>query len=136
MTNVTIRIDSQETRLLLTRAPQRINRALRAAMEDATVLLLREQQTYPAQRPGSKYRRTNMLRRSWSRRIRQEGSSLVGEVGSNEGMAPYHRRVQDATQQASIHRGRWTNTVQETTRRNQATIQRYFDRRLREEFSR
>jgi len=136
MTNVTIQIDSQETRLLLTRAPQRINRALRAAMEDATVLLLREQQTYPAQRPGSKYRRTNMLRRSWSRRIRQEGSSLVGEVGSNEGMAPYHRRVQDATQQASIHRGRWTNTVQETTRRNQATIQRYFDRRLREEFSR
>jgi len=136
MTNVTIQIDSQETRLLLTRAPQRINRALRAAMEDATVLLLREQQTYPAQRPGSKYRRTNMLRRSWSRRIRQEGSSLVGEVGSNEGMAPYHRRVQDATEQASIHRGRWTNTVQETTRRNQATIQRYFDRRLREEFSR
>lgn len=136
MTNVTIQIDSQETRLLLTRAPQRINRALRAAMEDATVLLLREQQTYPAQRPGSKYIRTNMLRRSWSRRIRQEGSSLVGEVGSNEGMAPYHRRVQDATQQASIHRGRWTNTVQETTRRNQATIQRYFDRRLREEFSR
>ena len=136
MTNVTIQIDSQETRMLLTRSPQRINRALRAAMEDATVLLLREQQTYPAQRPGSKYRRTNMLRRSWSRRIRQEGSSLVGEVGSNEGMAPYHRRVQDATQQASIHRGRWTNTVQETTRRNQATIQRYFDRRLREEFSR
>ena len=136
MTNVTIQIDSQETRLLLTRAPQRINRALRAAMEDATVLLLREQQTYPAQRPGSKYIRTNMLRRSWSRRIRQEGSSLVGEVGSNEGMAPYHRRVQDATEQASIHRGRWTNTVQETTRRNQATIQRYFDRRLREEFSR
>ena len=136
MTNVTIQIDSQETRLLLTRAPQRINRALRAAMEDATVLLLREQQTYPAQRPGSKYIRTNMLRRSWSRRIRQEGSSLVGEVGSNEGVAPYHRRVQDATQQASIHRGRWTNTVQETTRRNQATIQRYFDRRLREEFSR
>ena len=136
MTNVTIQIDSQETRMLLTRAPQRINRALRAAMEDATVLLLREQQTYPAQRPGSKYRRTNMLRRSWSRRIRQEGSSLVGEIGSNEGMAPYHRRVQDATQQASIHRGRWTNTVQETTRRNQATIQRYFDRRLREEFSR
>ena len=136
MTNVTIQIDSQETRLLLTRAPQRINRALRAAMEDATVLLLREQQTYPAQRPGSKYRRTNMLRRSWSRHIRREGSSLVGEVGSNEGMAPYHRRVQDATEQASIHRGRWTNTVQETTRRNQATIQRYFDRRLREEFSR
>ena len=55
-----------------------------------------------------------------------EGSELVGEVGSNENMAPYNRYVQDQTQQASIHRGRWTNTVQETARRNRATIQRYF----------
>ena len=136
MTTVTIQIDSRETRLMLLRAPGRIDRALRAAMEDSTTLLLREQQTYPPQRTGSTYRRTNTLRRSWSRRIRQEGSELVGEVGSNANIAPYNRYVQDQTQQALIHRGRWSNTVQETTRRNQATIQRYFDRRLREEFSR
>lgn len=136
MTTVTIQIDSRETRLMLLRAPGRIDRALRAAMEDSTVLLLREQQTYPPQRTGSTYKRTNTLRRSWSRRIRQEGSELVGEVGSNSNIAPYNRYVQDQTQQATIHRGRWTNTVQETTRRNTATIQRYFDRRLREEFSR
>ena len=136
MTTVTIDIDSRAARLLLTRAPQRIDRALRAAMEDSTVLLLREQQTYPPQRTGSTYKRTNTLRRSWSRRIRQEGSELVGEVGSNSNIAPYNRYVQDQMQQASIHRGRWSNTVQETSRRNSATIQRYFDRRLREEFSR
>ena len=136
MTTVTIDIDSREARLLLTRAPQRIDRALRAAMEDSTVLLLREQQTYPPQRAGSTYKRTNTLRRSWSRRIRQEGSELVGEVGSSGNTAPYNRYVQDQTQQASIHRGRWTNTAQETARRNTTTVQRYFDRRLREEFSR
>ena len=136
MTTVTVQIDSRETRLMLLRAPQRIDRALRAAMEDSTVLLLREQQTYPPQRTGSTYRRTNTLRRSWSRRIRQEGSGIVGEVGSSGNTAPYNRYVQDQTQQANIHRGRWTNTAQETARRNESTVQRYFDRRLREEFSR
>ena len=136
MTTVTIQIDSREARLLLTRAPQRIDRALRAAMEDSTVLLLREQQTYPPQRTGSTYKRTNTLRRSWSRRIYRDGSGIVGEVGSSGNTAPYNRYVQDQTQQATIHRGRWTNTAQETARRNTTTVQRYFDRRLREEFSR
>ena len=136
MTTVTIQIDSRETRLMLLRAPQRIDRALRAAMEDSTTLLLREQQTYPPQRTGSTYVRQNILRKSWSRDIQHEGSTLVGIVGSNEHIAPYNRYVQDQTQQAEIHRGRWSNTVQETARRNSATIQRYFDRRLREEFSR
>ena len=137
MTTVTIQIDSRETRLMLLRAPSRIDRALRAAMEDSTALLLREQRTYPPKRAGSAYVRTENLMKSWSRTpVRREGSTLVAEVGSNRDTAPYHRYVQDATMQASIHRGRWTNTVQETTRRNQATIQRYFDRRLREEFSR
>ena len=137
MTTVTIDIDSRAARLLLTRAPQRIDRALRAAMEDSTVLLLREQQTYPPQRTGSTYKRTGTLRRSWHRPpIKREGTAIVGEVASSGQTAPYNRYVQDQTQQASIHRGRWTNTAQETARRNTTTVQRYFDRRLREEFSR
>ncbi len=136
MTTVTITIDSREVRNLLDRAPGRINRALRAAMDDSTVLLLRELQTYPPQRTGTTYKRTGTLRRSWQRRVTNEGSAIVGEVVSSGNMAPYNRLVQDQVRQASIHRGRWTNTVQEVTRRNERTIQRYFDRRLREEFSR
>ena len=137
MTTVTIQIDSRETRLMLLRAPQRIDRALRAAMTDSLTLLHREQQTYPPQRTGSKYKRTDTLKNSWSIvGPRREGTAIVGEVGSSGQTAPYNVYVQDQTQQASIHRGRWRNTVQETTRRNTATIQRYFDRRLREEFSR
>lgn len=137
MTNVTIEIDSRETRLLLLRAPARIDRALRAGMTDSLTLLLREQKTYPPQRTGSTYKRTQVLKNSWSKSgPRREGTAIVGEVGSSGQTASYNVYVQDQTQQASIHRGRWTNTAQETARRNGATIQRYFDRRLREEFSR
>jgi len=136
MTTVTITIDSREVRNMLERAPDRINRALRAGMDDATLLLLREQKTYPPQRPGSSYVRKNILKGSWSRTVETIGNTVVGEVGSNSDMAPYNREVQDADRQSRIHRGRWTNTVQETSRRNERTVQRYFDRRLREEFSR
>ena len=137
MTTVTIDIDSRAARLLLTRAPQRIDRALRAAMEDSLTLLLREQKTYPPQRMGSTYKRTQVLKNSWSKvGPRREGTAIVGEVASSGQTADYNVYVQDQTQQAAIHRGRWTNTAQETARRNTTTVQRYFDRRLREEFSR
>jgi hypothetical protein len=137
MTTVTVDIDSREVRNMIDRAPQRVIRALRAAMDDSTVLLLREMQTYPPQRPGSTYDRTDTLKRSWHRPpVRALSRGLVGEVVSSGNMAPYNRQVQDQTRQAAVHRGRWTNTAQEVARRNERTIQRYFDRRLREEFSR
>ena len=136
MTTVTIEIESRQVIGYLQRAPVRINRAMRAAMEDATVLIHRQMQTYPPQRAGSMYKRTNTLRASWLRRISGQGNEIVGEVVSSGNTAPYNRLVQDQTQQASIHRGRWSNTVQEVQRRTTPTIQRYFDRRLREEFGR
>ena len=136
MTTVNIEIDSRQVRRMIDRAPQRVNRALRAAMDDSTILLLREMQTYPPQRPGSTYKRTGTLRRSWLRRVSNAGVGVTGEVVSSGNMAPYNRLVQDQTRQARVHRGRWTNTAQEVARRNERTIQRYFDRRLREEFSR
>jgi hypothetical protein len=120
----------------LQQAPVRINRAMRAAMEDATVLIHRQMQTYPPQRPGSTYKRTNTLRASWFRRISGQGNEITGEVVSSGNTAPYNRLVQDADRQAAVHRGRWTNTAQEVQRRTTPTIQRYFDRRLREEFGR
>lgn len=136
MTTVTIQIDSREVRNLLTQAPGRINRALRSAMDDSTKLLLRELKTYPPQRRGSTYKRTQTLKNSWHRITTTEGNTLVGEVVSSGVAESYNYLVQDQTRQARIHRGRWTNTVQETARRNERTIQRYFDRRLRETFSR
>ena len=136
MTTVTIEIESRQVIGYLQRAPVRINRAMRAAMEDATVLIHRQMQTYPPQRAGSTYKRTNTLRASWFRRISGQGNEIVGEVVSSGNTAPYNRLVQDADRQAAVHRGRWTNTAQEVQRRTTPTIQRYFDRRLREEFGR
>ena len=137
MTTVTIEIESRQVIGYLQQAPVRINRAMRAAMEDATVLIHRQMQTYPPQRAGSTYKRTNTLRASWFRPpISGQGNEITGEVVSSGNTSPYNRLVQDQTQQASIHRGRWSNTVQEVQRRTTPTIQRYFDRRLREEFGR
>lgn len=136
MTTVTIEIESRQVIGYLQQAPVRINRAMRAAMEDATVLIHRQMQTYPPQRAGSTYKRTNTLRASWFRRISGQGNEIVGEVVSSGNTAPYNRLVQDADRQAAVHRGRWTNTAQEVQRRTTPTIQRYFDRRLREEFGR
>jgi hypothetical protein len=136
MTTVTIEIESRQVIGYLQQAPVRINRAMRAAMEDATVLIHRQMQTYPPQRAGSTYKRTNTLRASWFRRISGQGNEIVGEVVSSGNTAPYNRLVQDADRQAAVHRGRWTNTAQEVQRRTAPTIQRYFDRRLREEFGR
>lgn len=136
MTTVTIEIESRQVIGYLQQAPVRINRAMRAAMEDATVLIHRQMQTYPPQRAGSTYKRTNTLRASWFRRISGQGNEITGEVVSSGNTAPYNRLVQDADRQAAVHRGHWTNTAQEVQRRTTPTIQRYFDRRLREEFGR
>jgi len=136
MTTVTIEIESRQVIGYLQQAPVRINRAMRAAMEDATTLIHRQMRTYPPKPSGSRYDRTMTLQASWLRRISGQGNEIVGEVVSSGNTAPYNRLVQDQVRQASIHRGRWTNTVQEVTRRNERTIQRYFDRRLRDEFSR
>ena len=76
------------------------------------------------------------LQASWFRRISGQGNEIVGEVVSSGNTATYNRLVQDADRQAAVHRGRWTNTAQEVQRRTTPTIQRYFDRRLREEFGR
>lgn len=136
MTTVTIEIESRQVIGYFQQAPMRINRAMRAAMEDATTLIHRQMQTYPPQRTGSTYKRTNTLRASWFRRISGQGNEITGEVVSSGNTAPYNRLVQDADRQAAVHRGRWTNTAQEVQRRTTPTIQRYFDRRLREEFGR
>jgi hypothetical protein len=132
MSDVSIIINDREVRQMLQRAPQQIHRAMRGGMEDATTYLLRQMQTYPQQRAGSTYKRTGTLGRSWSRRIRGRGLDIEGVVGSNSNIAPYNRRVQDQTRQASIHRGRWS-TVQQVAARSRNTIQRFFDDRLRAE---
>jgi hypothetical protein len=76
---------------------------------------------YPPAPPGSSYRRTGTLGRSWTTRVLDRGSEVHGLIGNN---VPYSFEVQDADRQAPVHRGRW-QTVQDLTREPQAgTIQR------------
>lgn len=127
---VEIEIQDVEVRQMLTRAPRQIERATRLAMGDALRHLLRQMKMYPPQRRGSTYKRTNTLKDSWSSRIDGRGAALTGIVGSNSNTAPYNRLVQDATRQAGVHRGRWTNTVQAVSERSRDDINRMFQNRL------
>ena len=133
MANISLQINDSEVRRMLAQTPAALERAMRGAMNDATALLLRDLQTYPPQRTGSSYVRTGTLRRSWSRDIDGQGLAMRGIVGSNENMAPYNRLVQSEADQATVHRGRWTNTVQNVLSRNQSAIQEMFDARFRAE---
>jgi hypothetical protein len=162
MTTVTVEIESRQVIGYLQSAPHRIDRALRAAMDDSTSLLKRDLNTYPANRsrklnPGQfvsdrqrkfvmaairegrikiPYKRTRTLSRAWHvPPYRSVAGMLHGEVVSSGNMAPYNRRVQDRELQARLHQGNWA-TVQTVGERRASTIQRYFDRRLREEFGR
>ena len=104
---VEITFEDHQVRALLDQMPSRIDYALRGAVTDATVYLLNQMRTYPPQRPGSAYRRTNTLKGSWSRRIEGTGADITGIVESNGNAAPYNRRVQDREMQARVHQGRW-----------------------------
>ena len=115
---------------MLDRTPAQIDRALRGAMTDATVWLLRQMQTYPPQRTGSAYRRTGTLGRSWSRAVTDETGAIVGRVTSSGNTAPYNRLVQDRTRQARVHRGRW-QTAQDVSERSAGQINDMFAARIR-----
>lgn len=127
---VEIVVQDAAVRRLLDRAPAQIDRALRAGMTDATVLLVNQMRTYPPQRPGSSYRRTNTLKGSWARRIDGSGADIVGHVESNGNVAPYNRLVQDRTRQARPHVGRW-RTAQDVSERSTRQINDMFASRIR-----
>lgn len=99
-------------------------------MTDATVYVLNQMRTYPPQRQGSTYKRTNTLKGSWSRDVQREAGGLVGRVVSNGNAAPYNRFVQDRDQQARWHRGNWTNTAQAVSERSNDAIQDMFRARV------
>ena len=135
MSEITIEIDAAAAIDMLRTMPDRIDRAMRGAMTDSTVLLLREMKQYPAPPDGSTYTRTGTLGKSWSKRIEGRGMEITGIVGSNGNMAPYNYGVQDRDRQWRIHQGRWT-TIQEAAERNRDTIEGFFESRIRAELNR
>lgn len=133
---ITVDIQSGSALYLLNNAPAGLASALNGTLNDASALMLRELRTYPPQRAGSSYVRTKTLDRSWSRQFSGSGLDRSVVVGSNENIAPYNREVQDAERQAKVHKGRWRNTVQEVTRRNERNVSNMLEERAQAEIRR
>lgn len=127
MSRASITVDDREVRAMLRSTRGDIKKAMLAAMNDSTALLLRDLKTYPPKPPSSSYRRTRTLARSWNRTFDDQR----GEVGSNGFMAPYNRVVQDDERQARVHKGRW-KTVQSVAANRKTQIARFFRERLRQ----
>lgn len=106
-----------------------LDRALHAGTEDGTMLLLREMKVYPAQRRGSTYKRTNVLKGSWHKSVKRASGGWSGEVLSSGMVAPYNVWVQKAGLQAEVHRGRWP-TEQSVAARLQPHIVRMYQERV------
>lgn len=136
-----VTIDNVAVLRLMRTFPARAQRALEAGMTDATLYLQRQLMDYPTQRAGSTYKRTNTLKRSWlqpdSRRVRRVAGGIEGGVYSSKFAQAYNRLVQDADEQAAVHRVTWRgHTVQAIAAAKERDVNRMFSIRLREEFGR
>jgi len=101
---------------------QDFRRVLRPPMQKAVHLLQADMADYPPQRPGSAYRRTGTLGRTWTTEVTDVNSGVEGKVGN---MTEYAPLVQSRQFQAAVHRGRW-QTEQDVLARNMARIERFF----------
>ena len=82
--------------------PRTLEKALTSALGDAASLVREEAKRYPA--PVPTYTRTFTLFKGWTQRV----ANLQAIIGNAVAYAPY---VQDADQQAWMHRGRWQTTT-------------------------
>lgn len=131
MPEISISIDSKAASDLFQRMPQRVEAAILGTMEDSASMFLATMKRYPTQRPGSTYKRTGTLMRSWSSRPATRFSGGWQKIiGSNSNIAPYNRYVQDRDRQARIHRGRW-QTAQDVAEQSYSQVQRFADQRFR-----
>ena len=103
---------------------------LRPPMQRAVLGLQAGMAKYPPAVPGSAYRRTGTLGRTWTSRVTPTGDGLEGRVGNVTVYAP---AVQSALEQAAVHRGRWQTDESEIERQQsmiEADFQDAIDRAL------
>ncbi len=79
---------------------------------------------YPSKPPGSRYKRTNTLKRSWSNAVSMVGAQLEGRVRSNGSMAPYNVDVQGLFQEPLFFALGWRNVQTEAKAMEKELIQR------------
>ncbi len=86
---------------------------LKNAVRDTVAEGQRRLAEYPTKPAGSRYKRTNTLKRSWSNSVNMSGSKLEGRVRSNGGMAPYNVDVQGLLQEPLFQALGWRSVQTE-----------------------
>lgn len=94
------------------RLPEQLIPALRRVAERWQLRRQAHLARYPGAVPGSRYRRTGTLGRTWTSSRPTWSASRSGFESRMGNATPYGPFVQDQRRQAKVHRGRW-GTVQE-----------------------
>ena len=92
--------------------PRTARTELRDVVTQALMLLASHAARYPDKPPGSRYRRTGTLGRTWVAarpHITVAGHLLAGRISN---ATPYGPLVMGPGEQLEIHRGRWRTTDQ------------------------
>lgn len=97
---IVIRVDGEEAKRILARLQS--GGFLRGAMQDVARQAQANIKKYPAQRPGTSYRRTGTLGRRWTYRVTMSLYSATAVLGNNTPYGPY---VQSEAEQAEVHQG-------------------------------
>jgi len=100
---------------------------IKPVITEAARNLQTEMRRYPPKPPNSTYTRTGKLGQSWKRKITGGGGNWLAVIGSRMKYAPY---VQDATEQAEIHQGRW-QTIQSVAKDKRDEIFKFMLRAVR-----
>lgn len=100
--------------------PASLDKAIDDALNSIGRKLIQDVKVYPPPKPT--YQQTGTLKRGWT----QELERRVLTIGNNVAYGPY---VQDDTQQAWMHRGRWRTTRAIAEKRTQ-DIKRLFEHTL------
>ena len=100
---------------------------LRPVVTAGANLLRNEMRRYPPPPPGSTYRRTGTLGKSWTQKVTGGRGGWLAVIGSFLNYAPY---VQDAGRQAAVHRGRW-QTIQSVAETKREEVVRFVVQAIR-----
>lgn len=106
---IIVRVKDDEAKRIL--ATLQSGKFLQRAMQDVARQAKANIKKYPAQRPGTSYRRTQTLGRRWTYRVTMTLYSATAVLGNNTPYAPY---VQSEEEQAEVHQGwGWTTDADE-----------------------
>lgn len=118
MTSITIDVSDALAKI----DPDKMERALEAAITGAASLIRADIKTYPPKPAHSTYIRTGRLGASWAQQVK--GRQAV--IGTHMAYAPY---VQDADRQAWMHKGRW-QTAQDVAQKRANDVKRFIETAL------